>query len=47
MKLEQPTVILRIFDDVKAGQFYVQYLGFNIDWEHTFADNMPLYAQIS
>jgi hypothetical protein len=26
--------ILRIFDEVKAREFYVDFRGFNIDWEH-------------
>ncbi|GJN78769.1 hypothetical protein PLIIFM63780_002278 [Purpureocillium lilacinum] len=41
------TPILRIFDIVKADEFYVGYLGFNIDWEHRFGDNAPLYRQVS
>jgi hypothetical protein len=39
--------ILRIFDVTKAKEFYVDYLGFNVDWEHRFDDNSPLYMQIS
>jgi uncharacterized glyoxalase superfamily protein PhnB len=41
------TSILRIFDEAKAKEFYMDYLGFVIDWEHRFEDNMPLYMQIS
>ena len=41
------TPILRIFDEAKAREFYVQFLGFKIDWEHRFADGLPLYMQIS
>ena len=26
--------ILRIFDEAKAREFYVGFLGFKIDWEH-------------
>ena len=47
MKFEKPTTILRIFDETKAKEFYVDYLGFKVDWEHRFADNMPLYMQVS
>ncbi|MEW5011247.1 MAG: glyoxalase superfamily protein [Cycloclasticus sp.] len=25
-----------MFDEEKAKEFYVDYLGFNIDWEYTF-----------
>jgi hypothetical protein len=39
--------ILRIFSVEKAKEFYVDFLGFQIDWEHRFGDNFPLYAQIS
>lgn len=39
--------ILRIFDVAKAKEFYVDFLGFKIDWEHRFGDNFPLYAQVS
>src|SRR5690242_1103197 len=38
--------ILRIFDRTKAVEFYVDYLGFAIDWEHGHADHSPLYAQV-
>jgi len=44
---EQMIPILRIFDVAKAKEFYVDYLGFQIDWEHRFADNSPLYMQVS
>jgi uncharacterized glyoxalase superfamily protein PhnB len=47
MELKQATAILRVFDEVKAKDFYIQYLGFTIDWEHRFEDGMPLYFQIS
>ena len=39
--------ILRIFDVGKAREFYVDYLGCTIDWEHRFADGAPLYMQVS
>lgn len=39
--------ILRIFDYAKAVEFYVDWLGFTIDWEHRFDDNAPIYMQIS
>jgi hypothetical protein len=43
----QTVPILRIFDEAKAREFYVDYLGFQIDWEHRFEPNMPLYMQVS
>lgn len=39
--------ILRIFSIDKAKEFYLDFLGFTIDWEHRFGENFPLYAQIS
>jgi hypothetical protein len=39
--------VLRIFSVEKAKEFYLGFLGFSLDWEHRFADGMPLYAQVS
>lgn len=39
--------LLRIFSVDKAKEFYVDYLGFAVNWEHRFEDNMPTYLQIS
>ena len=47
MKFNSPIPILRSFDEVKAKEFYVDFLGFTIDWEHRFEDNTPLYMQLS
>ena len=47
MMLGAVTPILRIFDEAKARQFYVDYLGFKVDWEHRFAPDLPLYLQIA
>jgi hypothetical protein len=47
MKFGKTTLILRIFDEVKAKEFYVDFLSFKIDWEHRFEPGLPLYMQIS
>ncbi len=47
MKLGHTTPILRIFDLAKAKEFYVDFLGFTIDWEHRFGENFPVYLQVS
>jgi uncharacterized glyoxalase superfamily protein PhnB len=47
MSLGKTTPILRIFDEAKALEFYVDFLGFKIDWQHRFEKNFPLYLQIS
>jgi catechol 2,3-dioxygenase-like lactoylglutathione lyase family enzyme len=39
--------VLRIFDLDKAKEFYVGYLGFNVDWEHRFEPDTPVYMQVS
>lgn len=39
--------ILRIFDEEKAREFYLSFLEFQVDWEHRFEDDFPLYMQIS
>ena len=46
MKFNQATTILRFFDESKAREFYIDYLGFKVDWEHRFANDMPLYMQV-
>jgi len=47
MKLGATTPILRIFDETKAREFYVGFLGFQVDWEHRFEPGLPLYVQVS
>jgi ribosomal-protein-alanine N-acetyltransferase len=47
MNVLQTIPILRIFDVAKAKEFYVDYLGFHVDWEHRFDENAPLYMQVS
>ena len=47
MKLGRTTPILRIFDEAKAREFYVDFLGFKVDWEHRFEPELPLYMQVS
>jgi len=47
MSLGHPIPVLRIFDETKAKEFYVDFLGFKIDWEHRFEPGLPLYMQVS
>lgn len=47
MNLAAPVPILRIFDEAKAREFYVDFLGFKVDWEHRFEAGLPIYMQIS
>jgi uncharacterized glyoxalase superfamily protein PhnB len=36
-----------MFDEAKAKEFYVDFLGFKIDWQHRFEEGLPLYMQVS
>jgi hypothetical protein len=45
--LHQPTPILRIFDEAKAKEFYLDFLGFTPTFEHRFGGNFPLYMGVS
>lgn len=49
MNVEFKTVIpiLRMFDVAKAREFYIEYLGFTVDFEHRLQDNAPLFMGIS
>ena len=47
MMLPAPTPILRIFDEAKARAFYLDWLGFTVDFEHRFEPGTPIYMGIS
>jgi uncharacterized glyoxalase superfamily protein PhnB len=47
MNLHAPIPILRIFDEAKAKEHYLGFLGFKLDFEHRFGDNFPLFMQVS
>ena len=47
MQVLQTIPILRIFDVSKAREFYVDFLGFSVDWEHRFEPDAPAYLQVS
>ena len=38
-----PTPILRSFDEAKAREFYIDFLGFDVEFEHRFEPDAPLY----
>jgi len=38
---------LRMFDLVKAREFYLDYLGFRVDFEHRFEPALPLFMGLS
>ncbi len=39
--------VLRIFSVGKAREFYLDYLGCHLDWEHRFEPAAPLYMQVA
>lgn len=47
MKFGAVVPVIRIFDEAKARQFYLDFLGFTVDFEHRFEPGMPLYMGIS
>ncbi len=46
-KLGTVTPILRMFDIAKAREFYLDFLGFQVRFEHRFDDNAPLYMGVA
>ncbi|MCU6499169.1 VOC family protein [Rugamonas sp. A1-17] len=47
MNLGSITPILRSFNEAQMREFYVDFLGFKVDWEHRFEPGTPLYLQVS
>jgi uncharacterized glyoxalase superfamily protein PhnB len=47
MRIGTSIPVLRSFDEAQARAFYVDYLGFSVDFEHRFEDGWPLYFQVS
>jgi uncharacterized glyoxalase superfamily protein PhnB len=41
------TPILRIWDEARAREFYVDFLEFTVEFEHRFEPGTPLYMGIS
>ena len=46
-RFTQAIPTLRVFDSAKASEFYVEFLGFKLDFEHRFEPDLPLFMQIS
>lgn len=44
--MKPPVPILRSFDEAKAKEFYVDFLGFEVVFEHRFEPAMPLYMEV-
>ncbi|HZR61510.1 MAG TPA: glyoxalase superfamily protein [Xanthobacteraceae bacterium] len=44
---ERVIPVFRMFSVEKAREFYLDFLGFKVDWEARFAPDLPLYMQVS
>ena len=47
IRFERTVPIQCIFSEEKAKEFYLGFLGFQLDWEHRFGPEAPLYMQVS
>ena len=47
MKFDPPIPILRVFDHALAKKFYLDWLGFTLDWEHQFDGQGPRYMSVT
>ena len=45
--MQQVVPTLRITDYAQSKPFYVDGLGFQIDWEHRFAPHLPVFMQVT
>jgi catechol 2,3-dioxygenase-like lactoylglutathione lyase family enzyme len=43
IRFDRTAPMLRIFSEEKAREFYLGFLGFTVEFEHRFADDLPLY----
>ena len=46
MEVLKTIPVLRIFDYKKAIEFYVDLLGFTVEWEHYFEPDAPVYMAV-
>lgn len=46
MRMSQATPIIRFYDEGLTKEFYIDFLGFQLEWEHRYEADMPLYMQI-
>ncbi|PVZ20466.1 MULTISPECIES: glyoxalase superfamily protein [unclassified Pseudomonas] len=44
--LDRAVPVLRSFDEAKAREFYLDFLGFGIEFEHRYEPTLPLYLGI-
>jgi uncharacterized glyoxalase superfamily protein PhnB len=44
--LGKVTPVLRIFDEAKALEFYIDFLGFELSWKHRLEPGAPVYLAV-
>jgi catechol 2,3-dioxygenase-like lactoylglutathione lyase family enzyme len=47
MTLQPAIPVLRMFNVDMAKAFYVDWLGFKVDWQHEYGPDFPKYLQVS
>jgi catechol 2,3-dioxygenase-like lactoylglutathione lyase family enzyme len=47
IEFKRTVPIFRIFSLEKAREFYLDFLGFKVDWEHRFEPDAPVFMQVS
>jgi catechol 2,3-dioxygenase-like lactoylglutathione lyase family enzyme len=47
MQFQRTVPVFRIFSLEKAREFYLDFLGFKVEWEHSFEPGGPVYMQIA
>lgn len=45
-EMKPPIPLLRIFDEAKARDFYLGFLGFEVEFEHRFGHDFPIYISV-
>jgi catechol 2,3-dioxygenase-like lactoylglutathione lyase family enzyme len=45
--VQQVVPTLRITDYARSRAFYVEGLGFHLDWEHRFEPHLPVFMQVT
>ena len=47
IQFQRTVPVFRIFSIEKMREFYLDYLGFKVDWEHRFTPDAPVHMQVS
>ena len=47
IEFQRAVPVFRIFSLEKAREFYLDFLGFKLEWEHRFTPDAPVFMQVS